>query len=80
LRASAKARFARTMRCWMVGSGTLAFADGPAAGLALVDSLAAEPSLRSYHLLPGVRGDLLMKLGRREEARAEIRARGIAHA
>jgi RNA polymerase sigma factor (sigma-70 family) len=43
---------------------------GPAAGLALVDQLAAEPSLRGYHLLPSVRGDLLMKLGRTAEARA----------
>jgi RNA polymerase sigma factor (sigma-70 family) len=44
---------------------------GPAAGLALVDALTAEPSLRGYHLLPAVRGDLLAKLGRFEEARAE---------
>jgi RNA polymerase sigma factor (sigma-70 family) len=45
---------------------------GPAAGLDLVDALLAEPSLRSYHLLPAVRGDLLRKLGRTEEARAEF--------
>lgn len=45
---------------------------GPAAGLALVDALASEPSLRSYHLLPAVRGDLLSKLSRPEEARAEF--------
>ncbi len=45
---------------------------GPAAGLDLVDSLVAEPSLRSYHLLPAVRGDLLRKLGRYAEARAEF--------
>jgi RNA polymerase sigma-70 factor (ECF subfamily) len=45
---------------------------GPAAGLELVDSLVAEPSLRSYHLLPAVRGDLLRKLGRFEEARVEF--------
>ena len=45
---------------------------GPAAALALVDALAAEPALRDYHLLPSVRGDLLEKLGRREEARAEF--------
>jgi predicted RNA polymerase sigma factor len=50
----------------------LAFAFGPAAGLALVDTLTAEPSLRSYHLLPSVRGDLLAKLGRLDEARAEF--------
>jgi RNA polymerase sigma-70 factor, ECF subfamily len=47
-------------------------ASGPAAGLALVDALAAEPALRAYHLLPSVRGDLLMKLGRFAEARAEF--------
>jgi predicted RNA polymerase sigma factor len=45
---------------------------GPAAGLELVDRLTTEPSLRSYHLLPSVRGDLLAKLGRFEEARAEF--------
>ncbi len=45
---------------------------GPEAGLALVDQLATEPSLRGYHLLPSVRGDLLMKLGRRAEAQAEF--------
>jgi RNA polymerase sigma-70 factor, ECF subfamily len=45
---------------------------GPAAGLELVDALVAEPSLKSYHLLPAVRGDLLDKLGRYEEARAEF--------
>jgi RNA polymerase sigma factor (sigma-70 family) len=47
-------------------------ASGPAAGLALVDGLASEPALRSYHLLPSVRGDLLAKLGRGGEARAEF--------
>ncbi len=46
---------------------------GPAEGLALADALLAEPALRSYHLLPSVRGDLLAKLGRHEEARAEFR-------
>ena len=45
---------------------------GPAAGLELADALLGEPSLRGYHLLPSVRGDLLMKLGRREEARGEF--------
>jgi RNA polymerase sigma-70 factor (ECF subfamily) len=49
----------------------VAMAFGPAAGLALVDALTAEPSLASYHLLPAVRGDLLAKLGRFEEARVE---------
>ena len=47
-------------------------ASGPAAGLAIVDMLTTEPSLRSYHLLPSVRGDLLAKLGRNDEARAEF--------
>jgi len=45
---------------------------GPAAGLELVDALVAEPTLKSYHLLPTVRGDLLAKLGRGAEARAEF--------
>jgi predicted RNA polymerase sigma factor len=45
---------------------------GPAAGLDLVDALSSEPSLRSYHLLPTVRGDLLARLGRFDEARAEF--------
>ncbi|HSD66984.1 MAG TPA: DUF6596 domain-containing protein, partial [Vicinamibacteria bacterium] len=49
-----------------------AMAFGPAAGLAIVDPLAKEPSLRAYHLLPSVRGDLLARLGRRDEARAEF--------
>ncbi|MBS0486672.1 MAG: RNA polymerase sigma factor [Proteobacteria bacterium] len=47
-------------------------AQGPAAGLALVDALFAEPALGSYHLLPTVRGDLLEKLGRKDEARMEF--------
>jgi RNA polymerase sigma factor (sigma-70 family) len=56
----------------------LAMAFGPAAGLELVDALASEPSLESYHLLPSVRGDLLKKLGRMDEARAEFeRAAGL---
>ncbi len=45
---------------------------GPAAGLEVVDALASEPALEAYHLLPSVRGDLLQKLGRLEEARAEF--------
>jgi predicted RNA polymerase sigma factor len=49
-----------------------AMAFGPAAGLAIVDELLAEPSLKGYHLLPSVRGDLLAKLGRWGEARAEL--------
>ncbi len=50
----------------------LAMAFGPAAGLAVADSLQAEPLLQQYHLLPTVRGDLLAKLGRFSEARAEF--------
>jgi RNA polymerase sigma-70 factor (ECF subfamily) len=49
------------------------FAFGPEAGLELLDQIAGEPSLRGYHLLPSVRGDLLAKLGRGEEAAAEFR-------
>ena len=45
---------------------------GPAAGLELVDPLASDPALENYHLLPSVRGDLLKKLGRMGEARAEF--------
>ncbi|MBX6332030.1 MAG: RNA polymerase sigma factor [Gemmatimonadaceae bacterium] len=50
----------------------IAMAFGPAAGLELVDKLTSEPSLAKYHLLPSVRGDLLMKLGRYAEARVEL--------
>jgi RNA polymerase sigma-70 factor, ECF subfamily len=50
----------------------VAMAFGPAAGLELVDELTAEPSLKDYHLLPSVRGDLLARLGRLEEAGAEF--------
>jgi RNA polymerase sigma factor (sigma-70 family) len=50
----------------------LAMAFGPAAGLELVDELTSEPSLKSYYLLPSVRGDLLAKLDRFDEARAEF--------
>jgi RNA polymerase sigma-70 factor (ECF subfamily) len=46
---------------------------GPAAALEIIDRLTAEPSLKAYHLLPAVRGDLLAKLGRRDEAAAEFR-------
>jgi RNA polymerase sigma-70 factor (ECF subfamily) len=49
----------------------ISMASGPAAGLERVDAIASEPSLRNYHLLPAVRGDLLEKLGRKKEARAE---------
>ncbi|MEZ0283778.1 MAG: RNA polymerase sigma factor [Thermoleophilia bacterium] len=50
----------------------VSMAFGPQAGLDLVDELADEPALRAYHLLPSVRGDLLARLGRAEEARAEL--------
>lgn len=50
----------------------VSMASGPAEGLELVDRLQNEPALRSYHLLPSVRGDFLKKLGRLEEARAEF--------
>jgi RNA polymerase sigma factor (sigma-70 family) len=50
----------------------LAMAFGPAAGLELADTLVQEPSLKDYHLLPSVRGDLLAKLGRNDEARQQF--------
>jgi RNA polymerase sigma-70 factor, ECF subfamily len=50
----------------------VSMAFGPAAGLELVDGLAEEPALGSYHLLPSVRGDLLFKMGRTAEARKEF--------
>ncbi|HEY9441761.1 MAG TPA: RNA polymerase sigma factor [Gemmatimonadales bacterium] len=50
----------------------VAMASGPEAGLALVDALADEPALRGYHLLPSARGELLARLGRDDEARAEF--------
>jgi integrase len=57
----------------------LAKAQGPSAGLALVDGLLDDPALRDYHLLPGVRGDLLVQLGRFDEARLEFeRAASLA--
>jgi predicted RNA polymerase sigma factor len=57
----------------------LAMAYGPATGLALVDALTDEPALKDYHLLPAVRGDLLARLGRGDEAREEFqRAAALA--
>jgi RNA polymerase sigma-70 factor, ECF subfamily len=57
----------------------VAMANGPAAGLEIVDALTAEPSLENYHLLPSVRGDFLWKLGRSAEARREFeRAASLA--
>ncbi|MFF1841118.1 RNA polymerase sigma factor [Streptomyces sp. NPDC058232] len=56
----------------------VSMAEGPEAGLALVDALAGDPALATYHLLPSVRGDLLARLGRADEARAEFaRAAGL---
>ena len=52
----------------------IGMAEGPAAGLAIVDRLMREPALSTYHLLPSVQGDLLHKLGRYEEARAAFEA------
>lgn len=52
----------------------IGMADGPEAGLSIVDRLMNEPALKAYHLLPSVRGDLLRKLGRHEEARAAFEA------
>lgn len=57
----------------------VAMAEGPEAGLRITDRLRREPALKDYHLLPSVRGDLLFRLGRRTEARAEFeRAAGLA--
>jgi len=50
----------------------VAMAEGPEAALAIVESVAEHPALRSYHLLPAVRADLLQRLGRHREARAEF--------
>nr|WP_188276355.1 sigma-70 family RNA polymerase sigma factor [Streptomyces sp. CBMA152] len=50
----------------------VSMAEGPGAALAIVDALAADPALHAYHLLPSVRGDLLERLGRHAEARAEF--------
>ncbi|WP_406429240.1 RNA polymerase sigma factor [Streptomyces sp. NBC_01589] len=56
----------------------VSMAEGPEAGLALVDALAGDRALAAYHLLPSVRGDLLARLGRADEARAEfVRAAGL---
>jgi len=58
----------------------VAMAHGPAAGLELLDRLTDEPALAAYHLLPGARADLLLKLGRRTEARTQFqRAAALTH-
>ena len=65
--------------CALNHAVAVGMADGPLAGLALVDALTAEGVLASYHYAPSVRGDLLEKLGRRAEARAEFeRAAALA--
>ncbi len=56
---------------WRIESARL-MSDGPDAALAIVDSLADEPALRGYYLLPAVRADLLARLGRSAQARAEF--------
>ena len=57
----------------------VSMAEGPAPALEIVDTLASEPALRDYHLLPSVRGDLLLRLGRTTEAKAEfVRAASLA--
>jgi len=57
----------------------VSMADGPAPALEILDTLAAEPALRDYHLLPSVRGDLLLRLGRTAEAKEEfVRAASLA--
>ena len=57
----------------------VSMARGPQAGLDLVDALAADHTLRDYHLLPSVRGDLLVKLGRPAEARLEFERAASTH-
>jgi RNA polymerase sigma factor (sigma-70 family) len=52
----------------------VAMTEGPQAGLTILDGLTAEPALKNYHLLPSARGDLLSRLGRHDEARAEFEA------
>jgi predicted RNA polymerase sigma factor len=52
-------------------------AEGPAAGLAIVERLAGEPALKAYHLLESVRGDLLHRLGRYREARDAFEAAAL---
>lgn len=74
------ARIARSPVVELNRAVAVGMASGPAAGLDLVDKLTSEPSLRNYHLLPSVRGDLLYKLGRLHEAQREFeRAAGMTH-
>ena len=70
---TARSASSRRRRWWSsIAPWRLAMLFGPAAGLEIVDALASEPALKAYHLLPSVRGDLLQKLGRLDEARAEF--------
>ena len=64
--------FAIVLFCPLAAFAHARWAWGAAAGLALVDEIADAKALQGYHLLPSVRGDLLAKLGRTEEARAEF--------
>ncbi|MEU1721437.1 RNA polymerase sigma factor [Nonomuraea sp. NPDC005692] len=66
------ARLARSPVVELNRAVALSMAYGPAVGLELLDQIVDEPSLKGYHLLPSVRGDLLFRLGRRGEARAEF--------
>ncbi|MFI7464746.1 RNA polymerase sigma factor [Nonomuraea sp. NPDC049646] len=66
------ARLARSPVVELNRAVALSMAYGPAVGLQLLDQIVDEPALKGYHLLPSVRGDLLFKLGRRGEARAEF--------
>src|SRR2546426_6666555 len=68
----ALARLAPSLVVELNRAVAVSMASGPAAGLELVDALTAEPLLEGYHLLPSVRGDLLAKLGRFDEARDEF--------
>ncbi|MGR6920991.1 RNA polymerase sigma factor [[Actinomadura] parvosata] len=74
----ALARMSRSPVVELNRAVALSMAYGPAAGLELLDQIVDEPSLKGYHLLPSVRGDLLVKLGRAAEARSEFeRAAGM---
>ncbi|MEU8322156.1 RNA polymerase sigma factor [Nonomuraea sp. NPDC048881] len=66
------ARLARSPVVELNRAVALSMAYGPAVGLDLLDQIVDEPALKGYHLLPSVRGDLLFRLGRRGEARAEF--------
>src|SRR5262249_56751043 len=53
-------------------AGAVSMPSAPAAGLEIVDAIAADPALKAYHLLPSIRGDFLFKLGRYTEAQSEF--------